>query len=179
VSYGRIAILAVNFVPFGKVLNKVGAQKVISATAEGLLKQVYKLSGKSGAVGDVGALMAVAKNGFKRIGFKTPGPGIHGFDDIVEDASGHLVIVEAKGGGAQLERLVGGEQQMSQKWIQDKVNELRAKGEADLADRVQREIDARTLKAMLVKTKVVGKNAFNPKAAIKNWDDIGFMNWRK
>lgn len=176
VSYVKIAALAVNFVPFGKLLNKIGAQKAIGFVGKNLLKQVYRFTNKSQIVGEVGALMTIYKMGLKRIGFK---PRYHGFDDIVEDSAGNLIVLEAKGGEAALATVKSDNQQMSKGWINEKIAKLKVgtNEERAIALRLEKAKADGTLKGMIVRTKAEGAVAFDPQAELKDWKDIGATVW--
>jgi hypothetical protein len=174
VSYAKVAGLAVSFVPFGKLLNSIGAAKVVGTVGQGLLKQVYRITGKSQVSGEVGALMAIYQQGFKRIGFK---PAYHGFDDIVEDEAGNLIIVEAKGGTSRLATVVSDNQQMSRGWIREKIANLRRSGQNDIADRLQKQIAQGKVKGMVVTTPISGPDAFHPLVELKDWSQIGDDTW--
>ncbi len=174
VPYAKIVALSVNFVPFGKVLNKIGAEKVLGTVGQGLLKQVYRITGKSQAIGDIGALMAIYQQGFKRIGFK---PAYHGFDDVVKDAEGNFIVVEAKGGASQLAKTKYG-QQMSQKWIRRKIEQLKKKGQNELADELDQAIVDGKLKGMVVTTKPGASGVISPVAELKDWSQIGLATWK-
>ena len=95
---------------------------------------------------------------------------------LVEDGAGNLIIVEAKGGASGLKRVASGNQQMSQGWIHEKIQELRTHGQEALANRLRNAADNNTLKAMVVKTREAGPKAFEPAIQLKSWDSIGELN---
>lgn len=172
-----LAALTANFVPFGKVFKGMAVVgRRITGVAD-VLADVYRQSGKSAKlVGEVGAGLAARAHGFQSIHFT---PKYHGIDDIVEDAAGNLIIVEAKGGTSTLGRVASGNQQMSQGWILEKIQKLR-NGDATAQAWAKKIDDARQsgkLKGMTVTTKVDGVDAFVPAADIKDWAQIGATSW--
>jgi len=169
VSMVQVAALAVQFAPFGSLLGKVGEIGSIGGEAQALLKKVFSVSGSSKMVGEVGAVMACTANGFKSVGFKAAS---HGFDDVVEDAAGNLIIVEAKGGAGTLYK-----NQMSQQWILNNITKLKEAGQGGLADRLTSAMADGKLKGMVVSTTVKGADAFNPVAELKVWANIGAQKW--
>ena len=94
----------------------------------------------------------------------------------MRDASGNLVIVEAKGGAGWLARTQRGEQ-MSQRWIDDKVRRVRQSGQTELAHAMEAQMQSGRLKAMVVSTKHDGPNAFVPQVEMKDWNEIGATTW--
>lgn len=174
VSIAQLAGLAVDFAPFGKILKRLENAGELTVKAKNLLQQIYRFTGKAEALGDAGALMAIRMKGFKSIGFV---PGAKGIDDLVEDAAGNLIIVEAKGWASGLKRVAGGGQQMSQGWIRQKVEELADSGQGALARRLLDQAKSGQLKAMVVKTRTKGPKAFEPDIQLKDWNDIGKINW--
>jgi len=177
VSTAQIVALGIQFVPLGKVLKGLGGATQITKVGQSLLKGFYKITANSTKMGELGAVMAARMKRFRSVGYQRPGPGIHGFDDVVMDRAGNYVIIEAKGGIGRLERLARGEQQMSQRWIEDKIEEL-AESNRDLADKLRIAVRHRRLKGMVVKTKITGPNAFSPQYTIKDWNSIGGMSWQ-
>ena len=174
VSGLQIALTAVDFLPFGKLLKKM--EKAGEVTKEGLdvLAGVFRQTRKSEAIGELGALMAARARGFKSVGFH---PRYHGFDDIVEDASGNLIIVEAKGGSSALRQTLRG-QQASQQWIADKIRILES-GDAQerlLAARLRSQGD--NLKVMVATTKADAAGTVTQDVVIKNWNEIGEFTFR-
>jgi RHS repeat-associated protein len=174
VSMARVGALAVQFVPFGKLMGKISIAGKVTSGAQALLKRIFKISGSSKMLGEVGAAMASQAKGFKSSGFK---PLVHGFDDIVEDQAGNLIVVEAKGGTSQLINTIQSGGQMSRTWITDKVALVRASGQTELANRLEAAIQNGALKGMVVTTPTVGAKAFFPDVEIKGWDEIGQLTW--
>jgi uncharacterized Zn-binding protein involved in type VI secretion len=71
-----------------------------------------------------------------------------GIDDVLKDPrTGNDVIVEYKGGKSDLEP-----GQMERPWVQEKINEIREDGNTPLADRLQKQLDAGTLRGIAIKT---------------------------
>jgi len=174
---GQIIALGINFVPLGKVFKAVAKATKLTTGGKALIKTFYKITGKSGTMGELGAAMAVKMKGFKSVKYRKPGVGINGFDDVVKDGAGNFIIVEAKGGSAQLKRLVGGEQQMSRKWILDNIEKMKNGPQAKLAEELEKAAAQGRIKGMVVKTKVKGKNAFVPQDKIKDWSQIGYKSY--
>lgn len=76
-----------------------------------------------------------------------------GFDDIRVNPNGGLVIVEYKG-NSQLSK-----GQMQREWVQKNINEMRAMGDTQWADRLQSALDAGTLKGRTYQTDIVNGRA--------------------
>jgi len=87
-------------------------------------------------LGELGAFLAIREDpvfkneyaGYQLIhGYHKP--GIHGCDQIWIDSSGNILIVEAKGGSADLGTTKDGFRQMSYDWLVKKALEMRRKGD--------------------------------------------------
>jgi len=73
----------------------------------------------------------------------------HGFDDVMLAPNGDLVIVEYKGGSADL-----APGQMEQAWVQDVIDRMREAGDTIWADRLQNALDTGRLKGVAYKTPI-------------------------
>lgn len=115
-------------------------------------------------IGEMGAAIVARKLGMRPTNFKA---GYHGMDDIYE-LNGKLVIVEAKGGTSRL-----AEGQMSQKWMRDKIQELKDKGDP-WGKRLEDAFENNQIQGMVVTTKINGNNVVQePTFLLKELKDIG------
>jgi hypothetical protein len=75
----------------------------------------------------------------------------HGFDDVMMDADGNIVIVEYKGGDAVL-----ADGQMSRAWVVDVIRRIRRRGpEWDfIANRIESDLRAGTLRGVVISSRV-------------------------
>jgi hypothetical protein len=180
-----IALAAVlsNFVPFGSVLRKIkpvgnaldGASGLLTST----LQRMGKFAGKQATqkIGELGAGLAIKAKGFKHIGFE---PGYHGYDDIVEDGLGNYIIVEAKGGAAELGETLAG-QQMSPAWVQKKIERLLNSDNPANAAIAEKLMEARDtpgrIKGMLVETRIdADGTVLDPVFEIKDYDLVNNLS---
>jgi hypothetical protein len=173
VTIMQLTALGIDFLPFGKVLKRMEDIGQFTVKGEQLLRQIYKLTGKVEALGDMGAQIAIRMKKFKSVGFKAE---YHGIDDIVEDESGRLIVVEATGGASNLAQSAAGGQ-MGRAWITERIKRLRRTGQDALADRLESQVRSGQLQGMVVRTRADGPNAFTPDIEIKSWSQIGADHW--
>ena len=77
------------------------------------------------------------------------GPYGQGFDEVRIDPNGNEVIVEYKGGAAEL-----APGQMSREWVQDVINRMRASGDVTWANRLQSALDSGRLTGVAYSTPI-------------------------
>jgi RHS repeat-associated protein len=120
------------------------------------------------AIGELGAAWTAQAKGFKRVKFTRATRG--GFDQIWRKGNTYI-IVEAKGGSSDL--ITG---QMSRDWIEKNITNLR-NTDPLLAKKLAAAADNGRLNGMVVRTRVEGANAFNPRFVLREWDEIGELTW--
>jgi hypothetical protein len=84
------------------------------------------------------------------------GPFGNGFDDVLIDSKGNLVIGEYKGGTAELDPGVPGGRppQMSREWVQNVIGRMRAAGHDHWADRIEAALNNNTLRGRVFSTAI-------------------------
>jgi hypothetical protein len=151
---------------------------------EDRLREIYKHSddGISGinraqTLGEVGSAIATKKLGLKPI---TPPfiPRTNGFDDILVKGD-KIYIIEAKGATSRLSTVVDGHQQMSKRWINERIESLKV-GSADerkIGELLEKARGENKLHGMVVTTPAQGNNAFRPVVEELPFDQIGGNRW--
>jgi hypothetical protein len=105
-------------------------------------------------------------------------PAYHGFDFIFKNKEGIYVIVEAKGGAGTLAKTVDGAQQMSQKWIKKRIDDL-VKSNPELGVELLQQFNSQSLETMVVYTKLdqLG-NVLDPVYELKSIAKVGQNTWK-
>jgi hypothetical protein len=127
-------------------------------------------------IGEIGAGIVAGKLGFVSQVFT---PLKNGFDGIFKKGN-QWIIIEAKGGVSELGTTVWKEGQMSQKWIKESIEELRASGQNDLAKQLDAAMKSNNLFGLVTKTplirngdELIDATIGEPSYFLKAWDQIG------
>jgi RHS repeat-associated protein len=169
-------LMLTEFLPLGKVLETRIAGKFLTGATE-TLENIYKrskgympLQKMSELVGEVGAGLVAKAHNWTPTNFPRK---YHGIESVFEDAAGNLVILEAKGGAADLSK-----GQMSQEWIEKRIEKLINSAdplEVSWGHKLDAAKRSRTLKGGVVWTSIdhTAEKVGNPQFLIKDWDNIG------
>ena len=180
VPIGLAAGLIASIVPFGWLFRRAKIVGNILEGASDKLTQIYRQM-KTGAnalehnkaveiVGELGAIATAERMGFKPTGFPSR---YHGIDGVMQQGD-RFVIIEAKGGAGKLGQTKAGEQ-LSQNWIDDKIEKLAAglPTEVEWASKLKKAKSAGDLDVLVVKTPVNGDIVGDPVFIKKNYWDVG------
>ncbi len=136
---------------------------------DALLMNPSRVNAAAQQIGDLGAIAAGRKLGFEMVeDFPTK---YHGIDGLMKDGD-RLIIVEAKGGAGQLGTTKAGEQ-LSQRWIRDKIDKLRQGGFEQWADQLEEARAGGKLDVMLSRTPINGDDAFKPEFVVRDYVSLG------
>ena len=166
-----LTMFAQEFIPFGKAFRRIsvfgnkvrGASPFLNEVFGVMIKGVGRTKDYVRQIGELGAATTARALKMRPTNFI---PGYHGIDDIYEKG-GKLVIVEAKGGTSALKP-----PQMSQKWINDKIEELQ-NVDLDWHKRLKHARDNGNLQGIVVRTKTDGNMVLDPEFELKDWSQIG------
>lgn len=180
-----VAGLLSNLLPFGDLLNagqivgrRTGNLLGVTGPLTDALKGFKQTSGEISRssvelVGSLGAIGTAKRLGFEAVeNFPTR---YRGFDGLFRDASGGLVIVEAKGGASRLGTTINSGGQLSQRWIERHISRLNQLGYRDLADELKAGSLNSSLSALLVSTPVnrAAETVGDPSFVLKSFREIG------
>jgi RHS repeat-associated protein len=175
-----VGLFASDFIPFSKAFRHLRVIGNKAVGASGKLQDAFNLLTKgvgrnneiSRQIGELGAALAARAHRMRPTSFV---PSYHGVDDIYEHG-GKLVIIEAKGGTADLTK-----SQMSRNWIANQIEKLKSSKnpiDQEWGRKLQDAANQGKLQGMVVKTKIDGNNLVaDPEFELKDFDAIGLNSF--